>query len=43
MSNTYDPNKEPELTLTLDPFASEAPTMQQPQEQPVAKQAQAGL
>ncbi len=40
MSNTYDPNKEPELTLTLDPFASEAPTMQQPQEQPVAKQAE---
>ena len=33
MSNPYDPAKEPELTLTLDPFAQEVPTMEQPQAQ----------
>ncbi len=33
MSNPYDPTKEPELTLTLDPFAQEVPTMEQPQAQ----------
>ena len=33
MSTPYDPAKEPELTLTLDPFAQEVPTMEQPQAQ----------
>lgn len=33
MSNPYDPAKELELTLTLDPFAQEVPTMEQPQAQ----------
>ena len=33
MSNPYDPAKEPELTLTLDPFAQEVPTMDHPRAQ----------